>query len=123
MSFDKNFKPVLRFMVVSDIHYRDEDSIERKRMKQAVKTAYALSEKEEYSSLDAIYVVGDFATRGTETQMLAFRDTLSETVKEGTEVTLSLASHEYMCDGEENAIKRFRQIFSMEPDTHKVING
>ncbi len=123
MSFDKNFKPILRFMVVSDIHYKDEDSVERKRMKQAVQTAYALSEKEEYSKLDAIYVVGDFATRGTETQMLAFKDTLGQTVKEGTEVTLSLASHEFMCDGEENAIKRFRQIFSMEPDTHKVING
>ncbi len=123
MSFDKNFNPVLRFMVVSDIHYRDEDSVERARMKQAVQTAYALSEKEQYSKLDAIYVVGDFATRGTETQMLAFRETLRENVKEGTEVTLSLASHEFMCDGEENALKRFRQIFSMEPDTHKVING
>lgn len=123
MSFDKNFNPVLRFMVVSDIHYKDEDSVERARMKQAVQTAYALSEKEQYSKLDAIYVVGDFATRGTETQMLAFRETLRETVKEGTEVTLSLASHEYMCDGEENALKRFRQIFAMEPDTHKVING
>ena len=123
MSFDKNFNPILRFMVVSDIHYRDEDSVERARMKQAVQTAYTLSEKEQYSKLDAIYVVGDFATRGTETQMLAFRETLRENVKEGTEVTLSLASHEFMCDGEENALKRFRQIFSMEPDTHKVING
>ncbi len=123
MSFDKNFNPILRFMVVSDIHYRDEDSVERARMKRAVQTAYALSEKEQYSKLDAIYVVGDFATRGTETQMLAFRETLRENVKEGTEVTLSLASHEFMCDGEENALKRFRQIFSMEPDTHKVING
>ena len=24
MAFDKNFKPVLRFLVVSDVHYADE---------------------------------------------------------------------------------------------------
>lgn len=122
MSFDKNFKPVLRFMVVSDIHYRDEDSVERARMKKAVETAYALSEKEDYSKLDAIYVVGDFATNGTETQMLAFKDTLGETVKEGTEVVLSLASHEFFA-GEDVALERFGRIFSQEPDSHKVING
>ncbi len=123
MSFDKNFRPILRFMVVSDIHYKDEECVERKRMKQAVQTAYELSEKEEYSKLDAIYVVGDFATQGTEKQMLAFKNTLDETVKDGTQVNLSLASHEFMCDGEENALKRFVKIFSQEPDTHKVING
>jgi hypothetical protein len=123
MSFDKSFKPVLRFMVVSDIHYRDENSVERERMEKAVRIAYELSEKEEYSKLDALYVVGDFATRGTEPQMRAFKSTLDKTVKEGTEVTLSLASHEFMHDGEEGALKRFREIFSAEPDTHKVING
>ena len=122
MSFDKNFKPVLRFMVVSDIHYKDEDSVERARMKKAVETAYALSEKEDYAKLDAIYVVGDFATNGTEKQMLAFKDTLGETVKEGTEVVLSLASHEFFA-GEDVALERFGRIFSQEPDSHKVING
>lgn len=122
MSFDKNFKPVLRFMVVSDIHYRDEDSIERARMKQAVETAYALSEKEEYSNLDALYVVGDFATRGTEEQMLAFKDTLDKTVKGNTKVVLSMASHEFFA-GEEVALERFKRIFAQQPDSHEVING
>lgn len=122
MSFDKNFKPVLRFMVVSDVHYRDEDSVERERMKKAVTTAYELSEKEEYSSLDALYVVGDFATRGTEEQMLAFKSTLDETIKEGTDVVLSLASHEFFA-GEDVALERFERIFAQEPDSHKVING
>lgn len=122
MSFDKNFKPVLRFMVVSDVHYKDDDTVERARMKQAVQTAYALSEKEEYSKLDALYVVGDFANSGSEAQMHAFRDTLNETVKEGTEVALSLASHEFSC-GEEVALERFKEIFAMEPDSHKIING
>lgn len=124
MAFDKNFNPVLRFLVVSDVHYADEaDCVERKRMTQALKTAYELSEKEGYSKLDALYVVGDFSKRGSEPQMLSFKETLDENIKDGTEVTISLASHEYMTDGEEEALKRFGRIFGMEPDTHKVING
>lgn len=124
MAFDKDFSPVLRFLVVSDVHYADDaECIERKRMTQALKTAYELSENEEYSKLDALYVVGDFSKRGSEAQMLSFKQTLDENIKEGTDVTISLASHEYMTDGEEEALKRFGRIFGMEPDTHKVING
>ncbi len=123
MGFDKEFKPVLRFMTVSDIHYRDEHSVERERMETAIKTAYELSSKEEYSALDALYVVGDFATSGSEPQMRAFKKTLDDNMRPGTEITLSMASHEYMTDGEEGALKRFAEIFAMEPDTHKVING
>ncbi len=122
MAFDKNFKPILRFTVVSDIHYRDEDSVERVRMKQAIETSYALSEKEEYSRLDALYVVGDFATNGTEEQMLAFKSTLDGNLKDGTKVVLSLASHEFFA-GEEVALERFGRIFSQAPDSHEVING
>ncbi|MBQ2904815.1 MAG: metallophosphoesterase [Clostridia bacterium] len=123
MAFDSNFRPVLRFMVVSDVHYRDEHSVERERMELAIKTAYRLSEAEEYSKLDALYVVGDFATSGSRPQMLAFKDTLDRNLKSGTEVTLSLASHEFHGEGEEAALEKFREIYSQEPDTHKVING
>lgn len=123
MAFDKNFKPVLRFMVVSDVHYPEERSVEHERMEKALQTAYALSENEEYSKLDAVYVVGDFTKRGSKEQMLAFKKTLDGYVKEGTEVTVSLASHEYMTDGEEAALENFAEIFKSGHDTHKVING
>lgn len=124
MAFDRDFKPVLRFLVVSDVHYADEaDCVERKRMSQALKTAYELSEKEDYSKLDALYVVGDFTKRGSETQMLSFKQTLDEYIKDKTDVTISLASHEFFHDGEEKALENFKRIFDMEPDTHKIING
>ena len=122
MAFDKNFRPVLRFTVVSDIHYQNEHTVERERMKSAIQTSYSLSEKEEYSKLDALYVVGDFATRGTEEQMLAFKATLDENIKEGTKTVLSLASHEFFA-GEEVALERFGRIFAQSPDSHEVING
>lgn len=123
MGFEKDFKPVLRFMVVSDVHYKDEHSVERDRMELAIKTANELSEKEEYSNLDALYVVGDFANSGTRAQMLAFKDTLDKNVKSGTIVNLSMASHEFHGDGEAAALEKFNEIFAQEPDTHRVING
>ena len=123
MGFDKNFEPVLRFMVVSDVHYKDEHTVERDRMQQAIRTAYALSEKESYSKLDALYVVGDFANSGTRAQMLAFKDTLDSNLKPGTDYTLSLASHEFGSEGEEAALQKFAEIFGADPDSHKVING
>lgn len=123
MGFDKNFEPVLRFMVVSDVHYKDEHTVERDRMQQAIRTAYALSEKESYNKLDALYVVGDFANSGTRAQMLAFKDTLDSNLKPGTDYTLSLASHEFGSEGEEAALQKFAEIFGADPDSHKVING
>lgn len=123
MGFDNNFSPVLRFMVVSDIHYKDEHTVERERMQKAIQTAYALSDKEEYNKLDALYVVGDFANSGTRTQMLAFKDTLDTNLRPGTVATLSLSSHEYGSEGEEAALEKFAEIFKENPDTHKVING
>ena len=111
MAFDKNFNPVLRFMVVSDVHYRDEHSVERERMELAIKTAYELSEKEKYSKLDALYVVGDFATSGSRTQMLAFKDTLDRNLKAETKVCLSMASHEFHGEGETAAHEKFKEIY------------
>ena len=111
MGFDSDFNPVLRFLVVSDIHYEDEHTVERDRMQQAIRTAYELSEKENYNKLDALYVVGDFANSGTRKQMLAFKDTLDSNLKPETIRTLSLASHEYGSEGEEAALEKFAEIF------------
>lgn len=123
MGFEKDFKPVLRFMVVSDVHYKDEHTVERDRMELAIKTANELSEKEEYSKLDALYVVGDFANSGSRAQMLAFKETLDKNVKSETTVNLSMASHEFHGEGEAAALEKFGEIFAQEPDTHRVING
>ena len=110
-------------MVCSDVHYKDGYTVERDRMKHAIEKSYELASKDEYKNLDAIYVVGDFANRGTPEQMIAFKNTLDECVKEGTYVNLSVASHEFGHDGVDGAKQRLKDIFSLEPNTHKVING
>ncbi len=121
--FDTDFNPALRFMVCSDVHYKDEHTVERDRMALAIDRAYELSEFQAYSALDAVYVVGDFANSGSPAQMSAFKKTLDEHIKPGTVWNVSLASHEFGFDGEEGATRRLKDIFGLEPDTHNVING
>ena len=125
MYIDKDFRPCLRFMVVSDIHYKDEPGVENERFEKAIKIAYRLSGEQEYKNLDALYIVGDFANDGSEKQMLAIKKTLDDNVKEGTQVCITLASHEFSerNGGEQAALERFSRIFNMPYDDHRVING
>ena len=122
--FQKDFKPALRFMVVSDIHYKDEPCVEEERMAKALQIAYRLSEESEsYKKLDAVYAVGDFANSGTETQMRKFKATLDKYCQEETQYCLMMASHEYHGGGVEKAHELFKEIFDIPVDNHRVING
>lgn len=120
-----NFIPVLRFMVVSDIHIRDEHSVERERFAKAIDIANRIADSDSlYKGLDAIAVVGDFATSGTETQMLAAKKIIETGKRENTRLIISVASHEYHNDGGvPAALKRLKDIFGTDPETHDVING
>ncbi len=124
MPFDKNFTPVLRFAVMSDLHFRDEPCAEEQRMEKALRDMNALCASDErYAGFDALVIVGDFATRGTAAQMKKVKAVIDREKPAGTELIMTLASHEYMADGEENALRRFDGIFGLSPDTHTVING
>lgn len=142
------FKPILRFLVCSDVHYEDTETHARERFEKFVSVGYRLADEcEEYSALDALYICGDFTDIGTEKQFLAFRDSLERTVRPGTKVVPILGGHEfYHCVGEEPedrrklsnilapdfssaiqsppfAEERLRTILNSEPDRHEIING
>ncbi len=125
MAPDKDFKPVLRFMACSDIHIKDDpDCPERARFRKAIRCAYRIAEQSEsYQKLDALYVVGDFANSGSEVQMRAVKQILDEELRAETTYRLTMASHEWHGDGEENARTRFREIFGLPFDSHEIING
>ncbi|MCR5150449.1 MAG: hypothetical protein K6B52_04425, partial [Clostridiales bacterium] len=123
MGFDKDFSPVLRFMVCSDVHIKDFPSPERERFKKAILTSYDLASSQPYPRLDAVYVVGDFANSGTPLQMNVTKQIIDETVKGDTVFNLSVASHEFGYNGEIMAKKRLKRIFGNEASTHRVING
>lgn len=122
----QQFTPAMRFMVVSDVHYKDEPSVERERFAAAIRRAYALAKASAaHPTLDALFVVGDFADRGSEAQMQAFRETLDAEILPGTQVILSVASHEYNENngGVKGANEKLARIFGTLPDRHEVIGG
>lgn len=121
-----SFIPVLRFMAVSDIHIKDEPSVERERFEKAIKYAYRIAKSSQtYKKLNAMVVVGDFATSGSLAQMEAAKKIIDENIdKTETEVILSIASHEYHTEGgPEVATARFESVFGEKTDKHAVING
>ncbi len=123
---EEKFSPVLRFLVVSDVHYEDEPGVEKERMELALKTAYKYADgHESYNKLDALVVVGDFATSGSEKQMRAFKKTCDENLRQDeTKTILTISSHEFKSpDGEEGGFKRLKEIFGKDPVTHEIING
>lgn len=119
------FTPAVRFIVMSDIHVKPEkDCKELARLKKGLTAAYRYAEGCEYNKIDAFFAVGDFANRGGEDEMLNFKEVTDEYLKPETDMTLSLASHEYHGDGGEEAAKeKLKRIFGMHYDAHKVING
>ncbi|MCR5484140.1 MAG: metallophosphoesterase [Clostridiales bacterium] len=126
MGLDKNFKPVIRFMAVSDIHIKNDDTVEDERFTEALRYAYKIADSSEsYKKLDAVCVIGDFANSGSEIEMTKVKKTLDAELKDGTELIMTLASHEFNTryGGEEEAKERFKRIFNLPLDTHKVING
>ena len=120
----KDFKPVLRFMVTSDVHIKDESCIEEERLEKAIKRVYQLCEESEnYKKLDAFYSVGDFANSGTEVQMRKFKEIVEKNLKPETQYALTMASHEYHSEGVEAAYEKFARVFDTPVDQHRVING
>lgn len=123
---EKNFEPVLRFMVVSDIHIKDCDSPERERFKNAINYAYRIARSSEsYKKLDALCVVGDFANNGSLIQMQAAKKIIDEnTDSSETKLVISIASHEYGTEGGPAVSEaRLAEVFGCPPDNHFVING
>ncbi|MDR2646617.1 MAG: hypothetical protein LBB67_00600 [Oscillospiraceae bacterium] len=119
-----DFQPILRFLAMSDVHYKDEHTKERDRMAQALADGRGIAAAHpSYNALDAVAVVGDFANSGSETQMRAFKKTLDEGLEAATQTILSIASHEFGSGGVEAAEEKLQRIFGQAPDVHRVING
>ena len=114
---------ILRFAVMSDVHvHENRDCKELARLEKGMKCLYSYSDGCEYKTVDAIFVVGDFANSGKEQEMLNFKEVFYANLRQETDVTISVASHEYG-SGIPETHERMRRLFGMEPDIHKIIKG
>ncbi len=116
-------KTVMRMIVCSDIHCKENDATEPNRFVKGMRDAYNYADGTDYPHIDAIFTVGDFANRGTLEQMKIYKKCLDDSLRPETVSILTMASHEYMSDGYGSALERFAAVFGQSPDTHTVING
>ena len=118
-----DFRPVLRFVAMSDVHVKPEkDCPELERLDKAMKYAYAYADSQPYDRLDAVYIVGDFANAGQIVEMENFKEVLYKNLRVCTQAVPSVASHEFRV-GEQQAKQQLRDLFGVEPEDHRVING
>ena len=118
-----SFNAKLRFIVTSDIHYKVDTDVEKERFEKGMKKAYEYAAAESYKSIDAFFAVGDFANRGQADEMMKFKASLDAVIKSETSVTLMLASHEFMSEGQEAAREKLKNIYNQEPDNHFELKG
>lgn len=126
------FQPIFRMIVCSDIHYGESrlhpenfayEGEEHTWFEGGVKHAYAYADGCDYPTVDAFCAVGDFITTGREQEMIDFKASLDRVIRPETDVTLTMASHEYFFDGVEAATERLERIFGQKAVKHTKIKG
>lgn len=96
----KEFVPVLRFAVTSDLHLRSlekeaNDYNSHAMLKSLYTTAYAYSDSQKYTGLDAVFFAGDFTQNGYDAEMQEFFALVKQHTREGTVSRAVLGNHEF----------------------------
>ena len=122
-----NFKPVLRFIVCSDIHLNGEEDQEAAlRFCNLFTDMYAHSENSDYKNLDAVVVAGDFTSGGAAKEYEMFNKIVSENMKDSTQLLTVLGNHEFIDYRDVDATVGYdvyKEFINEDVDTDIVING
>lgn len=123
----EDFTPVLRFAVTSDVHLDgDPQQPAALRLAQLFEDSYAYANGEKYKNLDAVVVVGDFATSGSDEEYALFNEIVDKNVQDGTEIIAVLGNHEFITYRDYDAsiaYEHYKQLINEDVDRHLVING
>lgn len=94
---DGDFKTAVRFLVASDVHIDDYDSVqEEARLAKMFQVGYAYSEAQaDHTTLDGVFFAGDCANTGSVYAMQKFFDIVNENSRPETTVRAELGNHEY----------------------------
>lgn len=122
-----DFTPVLRFIACSDIHLDGtEDQANAVRFANLIKDMYKYSEVQEYNTVDALMVVGDFAGGGTESEYAMFNRIIKENIKPQTQLLTIMGNHEFINYRDVDATAAYpvyQEMVNPDVDTDVVING
>lgn len=123
----EDFTPVLRFIACSDIHLDGtEDQTNAERLANLIKDMYKYSEVQEYNTVDALMVVGDFAGGGAESEYAMFNRIIKENIKPQTQLLTVMGNHEFINYRDVDASAAYpvyQEMVNPDVDTDVVING
>lgn len=132
---DDDFTPVLRFVVVSDIHLSgDPEEENAKRLATLFEDSYAYADSQEYKTIDAFIAAGDIATGSSEenaseivdSQFEVFNEVVNENIREETQVLCVLGNHEFINFRDYDptiTYEKYKKYIYKDVDRHEVING
>ncbi len=122
-----DFTPVVRFAVTSDVHLNgDPEQAAAHRLADLLGDSYAYASGEKYKSLDALVVVGDFATTGSDEEYNLFNSIIEENIRPETELITVLGNHEFIKYRDVDAsvaYTHYKELINKDVDRHLTING
>jgi hypothetical protein len=91
------YTPVVRFAVASDVHLRQDNSMQsRDQLEKVYATAYDYADEQtSYNKLDGIFMVGDAVNYGTDAEYTQYFDFVEENTRSTTVSRTVMGNHEY----------------------------
>ena len=117
----KEFKPVFRFAVASDVHIHDSSEPRNaERFAKLFQTAYKYSDSHPtYKTLDAVLLAGDIVDNGADAEYAELNRVVKENKRDETEFITVMGNHEFHDGGHEGYKKNMKE----DLDKHIVIKG
>ena len=118
---EKDFVPVFRFAVASDVHVMDaSDPRNAERFAQLFRTAYRYADSHEsYNALDAVLLAGDIVNNGADEEYDELNRVVRENLRDGTQFITIMGNHEFRVGGHEGYLRNMGGTL----DKHVVIKG
>ena len=113
---------VLRFVALSDVHYdraHKDDAAEHVRFAAALKFMNEFCVKQKYDKFDALVVAGDFTNHGVPEELIPFKKTMDDNLKDSTKRVLCMGNHEYYGGNR----KLWEKTFETAANRRQEING
>ena len=111
---------VLRFAVMSDIHFSgNTQAREVARFEKALRFLNEYSASQPYSNFDLLLIAGDVSNHGTSNEIDLFKAKLDAGIRPGTKVMMCMGNHEFWGGNRELWEKTFEQ-----PSNNRIeVNG
>ncbi|MBQ4383475.1 MAG: metallophosphoesterase [Firmicutes bacterium] len=121
-----DFKPVLRFIVSSDLHIEGPDCPKLDRLKDMFRYCRNYAAESDYQNLDAYFFVGDSTNNGTKEQYDAFWQTVLCGSAQDSSYAVIAKNHDNWEFGREcvkTGLAYYKNLTGKDTDFHIIRNG